>query len=142
MKRFLICLTIGLFVFIGVPVQAEIKGKPEEGEVYEEVKTKEARLYNKRSINTSEEKLEVKEKIAEMSNYKMLQSKTESNYEVALAYSDGSYRYMNDTNYFENALVEVNELEKSYNDNTVIPAIINNDGQVIYSTNSMGNLES
>ncbi|MDZ5017087.1 cell wall-binding protein, partial [Clostridium perfringens] len=47
---------------------------------------------------------------------------------------------MKDTNDFENALVEVNELEKAYNDNTVIPAIINNDGQVIYSTNSMGRI--
>lgn len=75
----MICLTIGLFVFTGVPVQAEIKGKPVEGEVYEEVRTKEVRLYNNRSINISEEKLEVKEKIDEMSNYKMLQPKTESN---------------------------------------------------------------
>ncbi|WP_411169817.1 glucosaminidase domain-containing protein [Clostridium sp. MB05] len=141
MKRFLVCLTIGLFVFTGIPVQAEIKGKPVEGEVYEEVRVKEMMPYNnKRSINISEEKLEIKEKMAEMSNYKMLQPKTESNYEIALAYSDGSYKYMKDTNDFENALVEVNELEKAYNDNTVIPAIINNDGQVIYSTNSMGRI--
>lgn len=141
MRKFLLYLTFILFVFTETPVQASIKGKPIEGEVYEEVRVKEMMPYNnKRSINISEEKLEIKEKMAEMSNYKMLQPKTESNYEIALAYSDGSYKYMKDTNDFENALVEVNELEKAYNDNTVIPAIINNDGQVIYSTNSMGRI--
>lgn len=135
------CLTIGLFVFTGIPVQAETKEKPVEGEVYDKVSVQKVMPYINKAYKYNKDYSEEEiEKINAIKNYKVLKPKTESNYEIALAYSDGSYKYMKDTNYFENALVEVNELEKTYNDNTVIPAIINNYGQVVYSTNSMGRI--
>lgn len=136
MKKFLLCLTFVLFIFTEIPVQAVVKGKPIEGEIYEEVSAKDLMPYIYKDTKDYSE--EVIEKIDAISNYKVLKTKTESNYEVTLAHSDGTYEYIEDTNDFNEAISGVMELKKVYSDNSVIPSIINSDGQVIYSTNSMG----
>lgn len=141
MKRFLVCLTIGLFIFTGIPVQAETKGKPVEGEIYDKVSVQEVMPYSKKGDKYNKEYSEEEiQRINAINNYKILKTKTESNYEIALAYSDGSYKYIDDTDNYDEAVSLVEDLEKTYNDNTVIPSIVNSDGQVIYSTNSMGRI--
>ena len=141
MKRFLVCLTIGLFIFTGIPVQAETKGKPVEGEIYDKVSAQEVMPYSKKGDKYNKEYSEEEiQRINAINNYKVLKTKTESNYEIALAYSDGSYKYIDDTDNYDEAISVVEDLEKTYNDNTVIPSIVNSNGQVIYSTNSMGRI--
>lgn len=141
MKRFLVCLTIGLFIFTGIPVQAETKGKPVEGEIYDKVSAQEVMPYSKKGDKYNKEYSEEEiQRINAINNYKVLKTKTESNYEIALAYSDGSYKYIDDTDNYDEAVSVVEDLEKTYNDNTVIPSIVNSNGQVIYSTNSMGRI--
>lgn len=136
MRKFLMYLTFTLFIFTETPVQAVVTGKPIEGEVYEEISAKELMPYIYES--TKYYSNEVIEKTETMRNYRVLKTKTQSNYEIALAYSDGRYGYIEDTNDFDKAISKVVELEKIYNDNKIIPSIINSGGQVIYSTNSMG----
>lgn len=141
MKRFLVCLTIGLFIFTGIPVQAETKEKPVEGEIYDKVSAQEVMPYSKKGDKYNKEYSEEEiQRINAINNYKVLKTKTESNYEIALAYSDGSYKYIDDTDNYDEAVSVVEDLEKTYNDNTVIPSIVNSNGQVIYSTNSMGRI--
>lgn len=141
MKRFLVCLTIGLFIFTGIPVQAETKGKPVEGEIYDKVSAQEVMPYSKKGDKYNKEYSEEEiQRINAINNYKVLKTKTESNYEIALAYSDGSYKYIDDTDNYDEAVSVVEDLEKTYNDNTLIPLIVNSNGQVIYSTNSMGRI--
>ncbi|MBS5951378.1 MAG: glucosaminidase domain-containing protein [Clostridium sp.] len=141
MKRFLVCLTIGLFIFTGIPVQAETKGKPVEEEIYDKVSAQEVMPYSNKEYKYNNEYSEEEiQRIKAIDNYKVLKTKTESNYEIALAYSYGSYKYIDDTDNYDDAISVVKDLEKTYNDNTVIPSIVNSNGQVIYSTNSMGRI--
>lgn len=135
------CLTITLFIFTGIPVQAETREEPVEGEIYDKVSAQEVMPYsNKRYKYKKEYSEEEIQRINAINNYKLLKTKTESNYEIALAYSDGSYKYIDDTDNYDEALSVVEDLEKTYNDNTVITSIVNSNGQVIYSTNSMGRI--
>lgn len=135
------CLTIALFSFSGMPVQAETKGKPAEGEIYDKVSAQEVMPYSNKGYKYKKEYSEEEiQRINAINNYKVLKTKTESNYEIALAYSDGSYKYIDDTDSYDEAVSVVEDLEKKYNDNTVIPSIVNSNGQVIYSTNSMGRI--
>lgn len=135
------CLTIVSFIFMGIPVQAETREKPVEGEIYDKVSAQEVMPYSKKGDKYNKEYSEEEiQRINAINNYKVLKTKTESNYEIALAYSDGSYKYIDDTDNYDEAVSVVEDLEKTYNDNTVIPSIVNSNGQVIYSTNSMGRI--
>lgn len=135
------CLTIVSFIFMGMPVQAETREKPVEGEIYDKVSAQEVMPYSKKGDKYNKEYSEEEiQRINAINNYKVLKTKTESNYEIALAYSDGSYKYIDDTDNYDEAVSVVEDLEKTYNDNTVIPSIVNSNGQVIYSTNSMGRI--
>ena len=112
MKRFLVCLTIGLFIFTGIPVQAETKGKPVEGEIYDKVSVQEVMPYSKKGDKYNKEYSEEEiQRINAINNYKILKTKTESNYEIALAYSDGSYKYIDDTDNYDEAVSLVEDLE-------------------------------
>lgn len=135
------CLTIALCIFTGIHVQAETREKPVEGEIYDKVNAQEIMPYSNKEYKYKKEYSEEEiQRINAINNYKVLKMKTESNYEIALAYSDGSYKYIDDTDNYDEALSLVEDLEKTYNDNTVIPSIVNSSGQVIYSTNSMGRI--
>ena len=139
MKKFVMFVFLIMFVLSEtIPVQAAIKGKPTEGEVYEDTSVNELMPYIYK--DNKENREEVIEKLDAISNYRVLKTKTESDYEVALAYDDGKYKYVEDTNDFDEAIEKVAELEKTYNDNTAIPSVINSYGQVVYSSNSMGRI--
>ena len=106
------------------------------GEIYEEI-----RFGDKSISNYSydiDEKEDVKEKIESMKDFKILKPKTEHSFEIALAYSNGSYEYRESAETLEDAMKKIKILEKEYEDNTIIPSLINSDGQVVYATNSMG----
>ena len=86
------------------------------------------------------EKEEVKLKYQTLYNSKILLNKTEDNYEVALAYSDGSYHFIDSANSIEEAKEKALEEEKKRSNGDSIPVILNNNGQVIYATFAMGRI--
>ena len=72
--------------------------------------------------------------------YEVLETKTDDNYEIALAYSDGSYYFIDSANNYNEAL---NILESTALPNTeeiIIPVIINRNGQVIYTTSGIASI--
>ena len=105
--------------------------------------------YNKNYINNlSSPKLyksnETSEEINEFLNpkpvihsYEVLDTKTNDKYEVALAYSDGSYYFVGSANTYEEAMQILENKQLTIAESNIIPVIINKNGQVIYSTNSM-----
>lgn len=88
-------------------------------------------------LNYDSEELpeEVKAKRKAMENFKVLIPKTDSEYEIALAYSDGSYTYVDSCDSIEEAMSIADNI---VTENDVLPAVINGDGNVVYSTNAMG----
>lgn len=111
------------------------------GAVYNKVKLGEL-LPNNYSIYQGEEELpqEVIEKRKAMLEYEVLVPMTEAAFEIALAYGDGSYTYLSSCNTMEEAVEEIEALRDDYDNYTVIPVAISDDGQVAYSTNSMGRM--
>ena len=86
------------------------------------------------------EKEEVKLKYETLYNSKILLNKTEDNYEVALAYSDGSYHFVDSANSIEEAKEKALKEEEKRNNGDAIPVILNNNGKVIYATFAMGRI--
>jgi len=74
-------------------------------------------------------------------NMEKLIPMTNDEYEVALAYSDGSYEFINSYNNLDEAINYANNIpQEQLNSNNTLPAIINNSGQVIYSTSEMARI--
>lgn len=91
----------------------------------------------KRKENLPQEVIEKRQAILE---YEVLVPMTEAPFEIALAYEDGSYTYLDSCDTMEQAIVEVEELRDDYDNYSVIPVAISDDGQVAYTTNSMGRM--
>ncbi len=69
-----------------------------------------------------------------------LKKKTNEEYEVALAHSDGSYTYIASSDNFEEAKQIAENSPVPYSDDMVLPTVINREGQVVYSTRTMGRI--
>lgn len=117
------------------------------GEVYETIEN--STLYLRESNEYNYEREEFNLKAQEISELSILAKKTDSEYEIALAYSDGSYTYLDSSEDIDSAIEIVNHIDQESNDNirtmsdsedTTIPVIINKYGQVVYSTNAMGRI--
>ena len=70
-------------------------------------------------------------------NYEVLETKTNDEYEIALAYSDGSYYFVGSANNYEEAIQILENTPLPMSEDSIIPVIINRNGQVVYSTNAM-----
>lgn len=142
LKRLVVFLSIIFFMMPSMFTFADEINKVNEGaniksgERYESIKFGDSKF--SKNIYDENEKQEVKEKIEAMKDYKILKTKTDANFEVSLAYSNGSYSYIDNAETLDEAMEKVRVLEETYNDDIIIPALINKDGQVIYATNSMG----
>ena len=69
-----------------------------------------------------------------------LKKKTNDEYEIALAHSDGSYTYIGSSESFEEAKAVAENSPVPYSDDMVLPVVINREGQVAYSTRTMGRI--
>lgn len=69
-----------------------------------------------------------------LENYTLLQTKTEDAYEVALAYGDGTYRFVGSTNSYDDAMEMIQYIPAEMSDEQGIPVILNEDGKVTYAT--------
>ena len=69
--------------------------------------------------------------------YEVLETKTDDNYEIALAYSDGSYYFIDSTDNYNEALNILAGTALPSSEEVIIPVIINKSGQVIYTTSGI-----
>ncbi|MBO3446272.1 cell wall-binding repeat-containing protein [Clostridium sp. CCUG 7971] len=83
---------------------------------------------------------EVQQDLEELSSINYFKLKTDSNYEVALAHANGSYTFVEGTDTLDNAVNIANSLENEYVSQNIIPTVINSDGMVAYTTNSIGRI--
>ena len=132
-----------------VKVQAsDIKDGPLYKKEYEEVidydlysnpKTLFLNLYsNSKPAFLFNEKEDVIESRLANSKIRKLVLQTNSNYEVALAYSDGNYSYVNKFDDLEEAINECKSIEKEINKSeNIIPVVIDKSGQVTYATKAV-----
>jgi len=116
------------------------------------------------------ERIEYKLKMEALSTMTILETKTDSRYEIALAHEDGTFTYVNSAESIDEALKGVKDLEEDIEEDpegvvdkltnmssrkssiklrslntenlttTSLPTVISNNGQVVYSTNSMARI--
>lgn len=124
-------------LFLSTVLCTNVKADVKVGDVYE---LKKAEDINKVSMYSTNESIDedVKEKLASMENYKVIIPKTNSNYEIALAYSDGSFTFVDIADTLEEAKEKISNIEIPQSEESIIPSVISDDGQVVYATNSMG----
>ena len=75
-----------------------------------------------------------------MKDYNVIIPKTDANYEVALAYSDGSFTFVGTADTLEEAKEMIENIVMPMSEESIIPSVISSDGQVVYATNSMGRI--
>lgn len=130
-KIFLV--TIFLLSIFYTNIKAEVK----IGDTYEVKKVSE--IDGVSNYNTNEYiDIYVKEKLTSMEDYKIIVPKTNSNYEIALAYSDGSFTFVDTADTLEEAKEKIKSIKLPQSEESIIPSVISRDGQVVYATNSMG----
>lgn len=127
---------------------SDIKDGPLYKKEYEEVinydlysnsKTSFLNLYsNSKTSFLLDEREDVIESRLANSKIRKLVLQTNSNYEVALAYSDGNYSYVNKFDDLEEAINECKSIEKEINKSeNIIPVVIDKSGQVTYATKAV-----
>lgn len=108
------------------------------GSKYEEIKLNEGiQMY---SVNEDYEREEFRLMAESMKEYTALQTKTEDEYEVAFANSDGSYNFIDSAKTYEEAMSILESTPMPMSDDNVEPVIIGRNGQVTYAANSMGQI--
>ena len=93
--------------------------------------------YNIENLDLPEE---VKLDLQEEQNIKYFKTKTNSNYEVALAYEDGSSTFYKEAQTIAEAKEIANSIKAEYEKQNIIPIIINNEGRIQYATKSIGKI--
>lgn len=83
---------------------------------------------------------DAKEKLELMKDYNIIIPKTNANYEVALAYSDGSFTFVGTADTLEEAKEMIENIVLPMSEESIIPSVISSNGQVVYATNSMGRI--
>lgn len=133
----LVALMIGA-ILPKVKVQAsDIKDGPLYKKEYEEVINYDLYSNSKTSFLLDERK-DVRESRLANSKIRKLVLQTDANYEVALAYSDGNYSYVNKFDDLEEAINECKSIEKEINESeNIIPVVIDKSGQVTYATKAV-----
>lgn len=107
-----------------------------KGSIYEEEKVEQPMMYSASSEEDEREEFRLTREA--MKDYSILKTKTDSAYEVAHAYSDGTYRFVESAESYDEAMEILEKAPMPADDELVIPVIIARSGQVVYSTNSMG----
>lgn len=111
-----------------------------KGKKYEKTHINKARI-NSVVEGIDEDSLEYKLMLEARVDIQTLIPMTDDEYELALAYSDGSYEFINSYNNLDEAINYANNIpQETLDSNNTLPAIINNSGQVIYSTHEMARI--
>lgn len=116
---------------------SDIKDGPLYKKEYEEVINYDLYSNSKTSFLLNERE-DVRESRLANSKIRKLVLQTDANYEVALAYSDGNYSYVNNFDDLEEAINECKYIEKEINESeNIIPVVIDKSGQVTYATKAV-----
>lgn len=107
-----------------------------EVDKYKKNKIKLPKLYSYNDMDLSEEAID---DLNALWNISYLQKKTDSKYEVALAYENGDYAYLDSTETIEDAMEIANAKSNSI-DHNIIPVVIDENGLVIYATEGIGKI--
>ena len=94
-------------------------------------------MYNLNELENEPE--EVIDDIKSSMEINYLHLKTDSKFEVALAYENGDYTYLESSNNIEEAINIAKNQVKQVKEN-VIPVVINEDGLVVYATEGIGRI--
>lgn len=147
MKRGLLVLVVSLFSIAYFPNKVDAAQLGKVGEKYKKVQVYEQRKYL--SPNSDGEKLlnedevrQLRESEKEKESYEVLLPKTKDNYEVAISYEDGSYTFAGSCETYEEAVamakVEENSNEVRMAGQIAVPTVIDSNGYIQYSTESIG----
>lgn len=123
-----------IFISTSIIVPKSYANQENEYETY--IKTKQ-KSYNFENNDLPEE---VKSDLKEENNIKYFKLKTDSNYEIALAYENGKYTFYKEAKTLEEAKSIANDIKDEYIDQDIIPTVINNEGIIEYTTNSIGRI--
>lgn len=116
-----------------------------KGKVYSKVKLTDVnaklKTFSMASSIVVDEPEEYKIKKAEIEELELLVTMTDSDYELAIANSDGSYEYVDSYDEFNEAKEAAVSLSRSGDlDSSQLPAVVSYTGAVVYSTNQMGRM--
>lgn len=123
-----------IFISTSTIVPKSYANQQNEYETYIKPKQK---SYNLENTDLPEE---VKSDLEEENNIKYFKLKTDSNYEIALAYENGKYTFYKEAKTLEEAKSIANDIKDEYIDQDIIPTVINNEGIIEYTTNSIGRI--
>lgn len=123
-----------IFISTSIIVPKSYANQENEYETY--IKTKQ-KSYNFENNDLPEE---VKSDLKEENNIKYFKLKTDSNYEIALAYANGKYTFYKEAKTLEEAKSIANDIKDEYIAQNIIPTVINNEGIIEYTTNSIGRI--
>ena len=123
-----------IFISTSIIIPTSYANQENEYETY--IKTKQ-KSYNFENNDLPEE---VKSDLKEENNIKYFKLKTNSNYEIALAYANGKYTFYKEAKTLEEAKSIANDIKDEYIDQNIIPTVINNEGIIEYTTNSIGRI--
>ncbi|MBB6713531.1 glucosaminidase domain-containing protein [Clostridium gasigenes] len=125
---------------VKIDTKPDVEKKVESisGETYKLTEKPQTEVTNSQGLTEAEyEREDVKGRLEAISQFEYLVPKTSSNYEIAMAHPDGTYSYVEAVDTLEGAIAEVKDISLPESNDGNLPAVINNDGQVVYSTNSM-----
>ena len=123
-----------IFISTSTIVPKSYASKQNEYETYVKQKPK---SYNLENIDLPEE---VKSDLEEENNIKYFKLKTNAEYEVALAYEDGTYIFYKKATTLEEAKSIANDIKNQYVGQNIIPVVINQNGIIEYATNAIGRI--
>lgn len=133
-KKILSITIATIFISTSIIVPKSYANQQREYETYIKPKTK---SYNLENTDLPEE---VKSDLQEEDNIKYFKLKTYSDYEVALAHENGKYTFYEEAKTIEEAMFIANSIEDEYTDLNIIPTVINKEGMIEYTTNSIGRI--
>ncbi|WP_290459326.1 cell wall-binding repeat-containing protein [Romboutsia ilealis] len=133
-KKIFSVTVVTIFISTSIIVPKSYANQENEYETYIKPKQK---SYNFENNDLPEE---VKSDLEEENNIKYFKLKTNSNYEIALAYANGKYTFYKEAKTLEEAKSIANDIKDEYIDHNIIPTVINNEGIIEYTTNSIGRI--
>ncbi|MDS0525614.1 glucosaminidase domain-containing protein [Clostridium sp. SHJSY1] len=141
MRKNLIFLLISVISLSNISVKAaDITSRQKYEKRVVETVTKKSLSSDGNLMATSEDKVQLDEAAKEKLSYEVLVPKTNSNYEVTLAYSDGSYSYVGKSDSYDEAVKMAQGAKESLTVNlaSITPTVIDSSGQVVYATEAIG----
>lgn len=104
---------------------------------YKEIKEYKTSYFRAAALEYEREELRISREANE--NFSKRELKTDSNYEIALAYSDGSYSYLDKADTIEEAMTKcIGMEEKNKSLNSPMPVVLDKSGQAVYAEKSVG----